>query len=210
MADIASNRPNLQEHEHYVYWMNAINVELHVKKKLNILTVCHGATRQVWVLPTETHLISKFSFCTAFHYNIYLHVTPIKHGWWHQNCPKIPFTITQMYSGGAVLELNHDVVKLTWKRKLILELLVTINGKTDNIRKIYFCSHCLIELILHAINSSPERFGGEKMLMQDAISLWITNHWSKALAVMGYKVYSDKITIKITAIVRIHGLFWLV
>lgn len=31
MADIASNRPNLQEHEHYVYWMNAMNVELHVK-----------------------------------------------------------------------------------------------------------------------------------------------------------------------------------
>lgn len=52
-----------------------------------------------------------------------------------------------MYSGGAVLELNHDVVELTWKRKLILELLVTINGKTNNIRKRYFCSQCLIELL---------------------------------------------------------------
>ncbi len=31
MADIASNRPNLQEHEHDVRWTHAPNAELHVK-----------------------------------------------------------------------------------------------------------------------------------------------------------------------------------
>ncbi len=106
---------------------------------------------------------------------IYLHV--IKHHWWFQNDPK-KTSNSNVFRWRMVLESIHDGVKLVWERKFILDLLVTINGKTESIRKIYSCSHAS----LHLENESSTFLQSNENTRRNIII-----YWSKALAKMWYK-----------------------